>query len=178
MLEWTSRHVHCTTSTSSTTCTTEAAVKPGERLHLVMRLGHWLWPGDWPHERHHPHVVTVTALLGSASANTTVDLSWWPFPPGWPPGPPSASSTPSASSLPATTTTTTTTKPVITKPPISKDKPVATPDLTPSKTSLLPSLTSTAPPPKPSCGINPDWFRLLLPGLEPEECTAGGAQPR
>jgi hypothetical protein len=151
----------CTTTGATTSCVTDAPLKPGDRFYLRVKLRDWADDEDRSHWS--SRKVTVTASLGTAAASTLVKLPWW----SWP-------VLPDHKPIQKPTATTTTTKPVTTTPsntPTTTTKPTVTMTTTPP-----PPPTSTKPPGQP-CDTMSGVERLIaiLTGRCP---TPDGPAPR
>jgi hypothetical protein len=160
----------CTGTGLSTECQSTAAIPPGQKLYLRVRL----------YGGHEGDSVTVTAMLGSASRSVTLNCDGWPIAPF--PEPPSTSAPPwtSPTWTPPTGTdphhrpTTTTPAPTTTTapPPNGHNQPgpppitVGPPVTTKPTTTTPPTTTPTTPPaPTPTCtGQNGPGAGHVQPG--------------
>ncbi|ONI85922.1 hypothetical protein ALI144C_12520 [Actinosynnema sp. ALI-1.44] len=160
----------CTSNGATTSCVTSAALNPGDRFYLRVRLtkptGEVEPPADRGHQPFWQHSkVLVTASLGTASASTTVKLPWW----SWPvPPKPTTTKPPTTTTTPPKTTKTTPpntgTKPTTTTTPPAKEtsKPgtTTTPKTTTPKTTTPPR-SEERPPPSDYCSRLGAVERLL-----------------
>ncbi|MFC4853489.1 sigma-70 family RNA polymerase sigma factor [Actinophytocola glycyrrhizae] len=133
---WSSQDMSCE-SDDGTTCTSSAALAPGETLRIVLRVHADPWPQHQPGRNQ----LQVSAALGEATASEKVTLWTWLFPPN-PDQPPHPSSTPPPSSA------NTPSKPQTV--PSSPDDPTGAPTTkptTPPSSTKPPGTTTTTPPP-------------------------------
>ena len=138
--------VTCAGGNLSTDCQSTAAIPPGKTLHLRVRL----------YGGHSYDSLTVTAKLGSATRQVTLDCAGWPVPPF--PSPPSTSAPPTttwtapptSSSHPKPTTTTPPANPTTTTTPNGHNQPGPPPVLVGPPLTTNPAPTTTTPPPAPT----------------------------
>jgi RNA polymerase sigma factor (sigma-70 family) len=162
----------CAGAGSGTECQSTAAIPPGKKLYLRVRLygGH---DGD---------SVTVTATLGSAARSVTLNCDGWPVPPF--PEPPSPNAppwmsptwTPPSGTDPHQRPTTTTQPPTTTTaPPNGHNQPgpppvIVGPPVTTKPTTTPPTTTPTDPPTPACTGQNGPGAGHVQPGGLLGEC--------
>jgi RNA polymerase sigma factor (sigma-70 family) len=160
--------VTCSGGDLSTECQSTAAIAPWHALHLRVRL----------YGGHSYDSVTVTATLGKATRQVTLDCAGWPVPPfPRPPSPPAPTSptSPTWTAPPTTTHEKPTTTPPTTNPtttsPNGHNQPGPPPVLVGPPLTSNPSPTTTTPPPTTTPSAPPS------PGCATTGPGAGHVQP-
>jgi RNA polymerase sigma factor (sigma-70 family) len=166
----------CTTNGATTSCVTDAPLKPGDRFYLRVKLRDWLSDAKDRSElpQWHSRKVHIAATLGTASASTEVRLPWWSWPvPPDKPTPPSEKPTTTSTTPPATKTTENppTDKPADPPPTKETTKPQEPPAAT-----TTPTTRTTPPPANPCDSMGP--VERLLAELTGQCRTPDGPAPR